>query len=280
MLTFRLAANMTVVTNFTRVFDHFLPDSLNNAVWTNLIARTNQRSMLVWSTRQHPANWPARPPIVRWNPTSLVWGMKGFTALSPCWEMEGNPGQIPITALTRRHGYTRGHSMGPDSFGTRFRGKKVWFLTADNTVVETTVLREVVRTAGTSGRDYTILLFSSDLPSSIEPMRVCSPGDIFSEPHSRYTYFADAPCPMFKTEQGGNVSAEVPGFTCNTFKGGDSGSPNMVPLGQELVFANGRSTSGASADMQADMDKLCRLDGLDPKRYQLRWVDLSSYPTY
>jgi hypothetical protein len=280
MLTFVSAANVTVVKGSSNRFDHFLPESLNNLVWTNFIAHTNGRNMLVWSTRSHPPGWPAQPSQLEWNPTCLMAGMRGMTALSPCWELEGNPGQAPITALTRRHGYARGHDMGPDGVGSTWAGKKVWFLTAQNKVIQMTVAREVVRTAPVARRDYTILLFSSDLPDSIQPMRVVPEKDIFSLPHSKYVGLTDVPSPVFKTEQSGYVSADVPGFTVNTYKGGDSGSPNMLPLPGELVFWNGRSTSGASPEMQADMDQLCRLQGLDPKKYQLEWVDLSAFPVY
>ena len=87
-------------------------------------------------------------------------------------------------------------------------------------------------------------------------------------------------CLVFKSEQLGHVSAEVPGFTYNTWKGGDSGSPDLLPLPGELVFFGGRSTSPPSAAMQADMDELSRQEGLRPKAYQLQWVDLSKYPKY
>jgi hypothetical protein len=60
------------------------------------------------------------------------------------------------------------------------------------------------------------------------------------------------------------------------WKGGDSGSPNMLPLPGELVFSGGRATSGPGPEMQADMDELCRREGLDPQRYQMQWVELSS----
>src|SRR5215471_6624819 len=63
------------------VFDHFLPGSLNNLVWTNFIAHTNGRDMTIWSTRSHPLDWPAHPPTVSWNANSLIWGMKGLSAL-------------------------------------------------------------------------------------------------------------------------------------------------------------------------------------------------------
>ena len=259
------------------VFHHFLPDSLNNVVWTNLIAHTNGRDTTIWSVRTHSPNWPATPPVAVWNTNSLVWGLKGVTALSPCWEVEGAPGQVPVTALTRRHGYTRGHGMGADGFNTGFAGKKVWFLTANNKVVQAVVARDVVRTHGGGGnRDYTLLLFRDDLPSGIEPLRVTDPQLLFV----RYKLYPYGPVPLFKTEQTGHVSAEVPGLTLNTWKGGDSDSPDMLPLPGELVFCMGRSTSGPSPQMQADMDELCLLEDLNPKRYQLRWVDLSKYPIY
>jgi len=110
-------------------------------------------------------------------------------------------------------------------------------------------------------------------------MRVIAPKEVF-EPHGKYPYYPGGVCPIFKTEQIGYVSAEVPGFTVETVKGGDSGSPDMVPLPGELVFWRGRSTWPASPEMQADMDQLSRQEGLDPANYQLQWVDLSGYPAY
>ncbi len=267
-------AQVLLFTN--RVFRGFQPESLINRVWTNFSAHAEGRSVVIWTQREHPAGWPARPPLVRWNPNGLMWGMRGLTALSPCWEMEGNPGQVPVTALTKRHGYARGHSMGPDGFRTNFAGKRVWFLTTNNVTVEVKVVREVVRTIGGSGRDYTILLFDRDLPDSITPLRVCT----FDQILHRYAFLDGVPHPLFMTEQTGCVSASVPGYTVEVFKGGDSGSPNMLPLPGELVFYGGRTTSPPSPELQADMDELCRQQGLNPARYRLQWVDLSAYPQY
>ncbi len=264
--------NFGFVTNST--FLHFVPGSLNYLLWTNFIAHTNGRSTVIWSTRTHPPGWPAVPPQVAWNHQSLLWGMKGLTALSPCWENEGSSGQVPITALTRRHGYTRGHGMGADGFREHYAGRQVWFVTAEDKIVDVRVRREVVRTQ--NGRDYTIVLFDRDLPASISPIRVISATNMMA----RYVYRRGAPWPLFATEQGGNVSAAVPGFDVATYKGGDSGSPNMLPFLDELVFHSGRSTSGPSREMQEDMDELCRRERLDPRRYQMQWLDLSNYPAY
>ena len=126
-----LLTNSFPITNL--IFQRFLPASLNHLVWTNVIGNTNGRTMQMWSARGHPPGWPATAGVsATWNRRSLLYGMRGFTALSPCWEMEGNSGQVPITALTRRHGYTRGHGMGSTGFRQLYAGKKVWFLSADD----------------------------------------------------------------------------------------------------------------------------------------------------
>ncbi len=252
-------------TNF--IFSHFLPDSLNNLVWTNFIAHTNGRSVVVWSRREHSPGWPTNAPVVVWNTNSLLWGLKGLTALSPCWELEYSPGQVPITALTRRHGYTRGHSMGPAGFRTSYAGRKVWFVTTNNTIIEVKVLREVVRTLSVDNRDYTIVLFDRDLPASIQPLRVVSATVL----DDKYPW--STPWLLLKTEQGGCVSADLEGFWVDTWKGGDSGSPNLLPFLNELVFAGGRATSPPTQEIQADMDTLSRKQGLDPKKYQMQWLD-------
>lgn len=274
-MVMKMRAANSALTN--HIFAGFLPESLNHLVWTNFIAHTNGRDLSIWSQRAHPVGWPKMAPIVSWNTNSLLWGMKGFAALSPCWEGEVNPGQVPITLLTRRHGYTRGHSMGPEGFSTNWRGSNVWFLAADNSLVTRTIRREVVR-AGKQG-DYTLFLFDRDLPDTIQPLRVAA----LAEVQARYLSSArggSGSFPVFKTEQGGRVSADVPGFTVNTWKGGDSGSPNLLPLPGELVFFGGRSTSGPTPDMQADLDALSKLERLNPMAYQLQWVDLSKYPSY
>jgi hypothetical protein len=263
------------------VFDSFLPGSLDHHIWTNFLAHTNGRDMVIWSQRSHPQGWPTNPPAVMWNTNSLVWGMKGMTAISPCWEGEGASGQVPLTALTRRHAYTRGHGMGDDGFTTNNAGRKAWFLTKDNSLVEVIVKRQVTRAKpSTNGvhRDYTILMFDRDLPSGIEPMSVAD----FKEVQQRAPSASAgiSPRPVFQTEQGGHVSTSIAPLTVNTWKGGDSGSPNMLPFPGELVFFSGRSTSGPTPGMQQDMDEQCRLEGLNPAKYQLRWADLSKFPAY
>lgn len=267
-----LRTNFYSYTNL--VFDSFQPGTLPHLVWTNFIARTNGRDMRIWSTRTHPTNWPTNPPVAKWNTNSLIWGLRGLTAISPSWEGQGAVGQVPLTALTRRHVYARGHGMAAEGFSMAFAGKKAWFLAADNSLVEARVKRVACRITGTQQehRDYTILLLDRDLPATIEPMAVATMHAV-----NRFYLIPTqgfVPFPIFQTEQTGYVSTSVAPLTVNTWKGGDSGSPNMVPLPGELVFFSGRSTSGPTREMQADMDELCRLEGLNPTKYQVRWVDL------
>jgi hypothetical protein len=164
--------------------------------------------------------------------------------------------------------------MGADGVTSNRTGKKVWFLTTNNVLVEAIIQRALIRLTG--GRDYTLLLFTQDLPDSIEPLRVESGTNLLS----RYRIFAGAPHPILKTEQGGMMSLDLPGFSVNTWKPGDSGSPDLLPISGELVFIGGRSTSSATPLMQTDMNVLCRIEGLNPDRYQLSWVDLWRWPSY
>jgi len=172
--------------------------------------------------------------------------------------------------------------MGADGFRTNLRGKKVWFLTAEDRLEQVEIVREVVRTPKQGiQQDYTLVLFNRDLPDGIDPLRVAAEVDTYKRIAVRIIPFGTAvPRPVFMTEQGGHVSASVPGFTVPTGKGGDSGSPNLLPLPGELVFLAGRATSGPSPEMQADMDELCRLEKLSPEKYQMQWVDLSAFPQY
>ncbi|MGC3960411.1 MAG: hypothetical protein QM813_21530 [Verrucomicrobiota bacterium] len=250
-------------------FYAFQSSSLSYLVWTNFLAITNGRDLRIWTERGHAPGWPKQPPYAKWNTNSIIWGMKGALALSPCWEGEGAPGQVPLTALTRRHVYTRGHHLGPE---TKLQGQKAWFVRADNELLEFKIKQCIIRVPPTGPGDYTVMLLDRDLPESIEPVAAARLEDM--QKFYPVPTAGSAPYPFFQSEQGGNVSTGVAPLTVNTWKGGDSGSPNFIPLPGLLVFVSGRSTSGPSPAMQADMDELCRREKLDPKKYQLRWVDL------
>lgn len=246
------------------------------AAWTNFIAHTNGRVMEMWSERAHPEGWPLVPPRLAWNTNSILYGCTGFTAISQCNEFEGASGQVPVTLLTRRHAYARGHSMGTNGLRTLFAGKRVWFCAADDTVVPMTVAAEHVRVGFESGisYDYTILIFTEDAPPNLSPVAVISPA-------ARETYYANTPdLPFFylAPEQTGRCAAGVPPFLYPIFKGGDSGSPNfLLAPDNKLVLFAGRGTSSIDPQMQTDMDALSLFVGINPAPYQLQWYDLSPW---
>jgi len=277
--------------------------SLAEAIWTNYIARTNERTMRLWAKYACPAGWPtSATPILAWDPRSLAAAYSNYTGISQCWEGQVNRGQVPVTLLTRRHAYTRGHHMGaPPDGEAHFRpsraGQRVWFVTPDNEVVEARIANWLTRLGrmtdenrnrnpnqgGNRNRnpnrgrdgyfDYSLMVFSNDLPVEITPLKVMSRSDYLS----LCTSDTNWPHVVLKTEQGGRVSSGVAPFICDTWKGGDSGSPDMLPIGDYLVFVGGRSTSGPTEQMQADLDALTESLGLDTNKYQLDWVDLGAW---
>jgi hypothetical protein len=265
------AGGFTLITN---VFAGFVPGSLAETVWAGF--QTNGRSTRMWEFWKLPPGWPTNPPVLRWDTNNLMWGRKGMTGISQVWEDMGAFGQVSITALTPRHGYLRGHSMGPSGLAPTRVGRRVWFCTRDNQVIERRVQLLLVRGRDVPDQgDYSIILFDADLPPGIEPLRVVDAAKL----RRKYNFGEYNHHPVFMTLQGGSVSARIPGWNVE-FGGGDSGAPLMVPLPGELVFFQGISTSPPSAKMQADMDMLSRRAGLDPRRYQMKWVDLDAYPDF
>jgi hypothetical protein len=259
-------------------FAGFVPGSLASVVLAGF--HTNGRTMRVWDYPQVPSTWPTNPPVLWWNTNNLMWGRKGITAISPVAQGIGAFGQGEITLLTRRHGYVRGHGMGLDGLDPTRVGRRAWFYTRDNQPVECRVKLLVIRTQ-TKDRpgDYSIVLFDADLPPDIEPMRVVD----LEVARRKYLHFLgyedDCYRLRFMSLQEGYVSTELPYWEVPV-RGGDSGNPVMLPLPNELLFLNGMTTSPPSATMQADMDMLSRKAGLDPRKYQMQWVNLDQYPDY
>jgi hypothetical protein len=253
-------------------FAGFLPGSLANVVWTGF--HPEGKSTNMWELKQLPPGWPNTPPVLRWNTNNLMWGRRGMTAICQVIEGMGSFGQGAMTALTRRHGYVRGHDMGPTGLDPTRVGRRVWFCTRDNQLVERKIKLLYIRARDPgSTNDYSIILFDADLPPAIEPMRVTDSAKVWR----KYLFGDFNHKPVFMALQEGRISANVPGWTV-PFRGGDSGNPIMLPLPDELVFYGGLSTSPPGPQMQADMDFLSRKAGLNPRKYQMQWVDLDAYP--
>lgn len=164
-------ARGTGIRLITNAFAGFVHGSLAEAVWAGF--HTNGRSTRIWEFWQLPPGWPNIAPVLRWNTNNLMWGRKGMTAISQVCEGKGAFGQGSITALTPRHGYLRGHSMGGGGLHPEKVGKRIWFCTLNNQVIERKVKLLLVRARepGSPG-DYSIVLFDADLPPTIKPMRV------------------------------------------------------------------------------------------------------------
>jgi subtilisin-like proprotein convertase family protein len=246
------------------------------AAWTNFIANTNGRTMQMWSQYSLPDGWPDVPPVMAWDTNCLLFGFDGFTAISQCNQFQGAPGQVPATLLTPRHAYVRGHGLGDNGLGKGLNGLSVWFCTASNTLVQMTVEASFIRLGTFGGQvyDYGILFFTEDAPPSITPMSVLSQSDY----QTYYPDTPDLPFLFFGTTAAGYCSADVPPFFYPLMNPGDSGSPNMIPTpDNKLAMFSGASTSGASPQMQADMDFLTTLFGLSTNNYQLHWYDMRAW---
>jgi len=164
-------AHLADATLITNACAGFVPGSLAETIGAAF--HTNGRSPRMWERSHLPPGWPAEPPVLRWNTNSLLWDRKGMTAISQVCEGMGAFGQGAITALTRRHGYVRGHGMGPSGLDSTRVGRKVWFCTRDNRLVERKMELVLIRFMDSGHvRDYSLILFDADLPPEIEPMRV------------------------------------------------------------------------------------------------------------
>lgn len=254
-------------------------DSWGMGGWTHLCNSTNSRTPNLFSSQSHPPGWPTTYPVLVWDANGLLYNRPGFTAISGCNTFENMTdtfhGQCRVTALTRRHGYLRGHGMGSQGKRTDWDGKKVWFCKPNGEVYEAVVDRGYVRLSDGPPRiDYTIVLFKDDLPAEITPLRVIN-----------YPWVGTYVTPVyFRVCQHNYVSAneplanplplgERPPFNDHiTYVAGDSGSPNLLltPAG-ELIFRCGSNTTGASTQMQVDMNDLSDDIGLIPSNYQLQW---------
>ena len=261
-------------------------DSSALAVATHWITYTNGEDCTLWDQRD-TNNYPPTLPTLKWHTNSLLYGKIGFTAISQRddWNW-AYPGQLPVTALTRRHGYMRGHgTVGTTNnvpfagYNTNYNGQNVYFCTSNNTVVTATVTNAYTRCWGTDGYDWTILIFSADLPSSIQPMEVSytnpvSFSVVFNTEQGGYMSANNPPFPNPSPQSNPSYSADTNAFRpfnlVTTFKGGDSGSPIMVPWTDDyLVFLGGDTTSAPGYQMQVDMNNLCTSVRIEGEDYQM-----------
>jgi hypothetical protein len=262
-------------------------DSSAMAVARHWATYTNNKTCNLWSSR--PTTDP--PTGLAWDSSCLLYGKTGFTAISQCNQFAPR-GQMPVTALTPRHGYMRGHGAGtPDNvpfagLNSGFNGSNVYFCTGDgnNTLVTATVASGYTRCWGPDGYDWTILVFNADLPSTIQPMAVSytwptSYSVIFNttQGYSQHGYMS-ANAPPFPPgspywDPGADPDAFPPFDTYPTYRAGDSGSPVILPETDDvLVFLGGDTTSSPCSQMQADMNTLSTNVNCYPYQMANHWV--------
>ena len=225
-----------------------------------------------------------------WNTNSCLYGQSGFTAFS----MEGNGyfftnagWGTPVTALTKRHVYARGHDMGQTNNvldNHPYTSAAIHFLTADNQVVLRHALAAFNRQnyfliAGqTAVQDYTLFLLDADLPDSIQPVTMVDTNFAAKLAKNTAGWWPNFN-PELATCQHNQIGT-LDGVSFNPhpfYVGGDSGSPNFYILNGAVVMVDGRTTSGWSPQMQADADALSVWGGLNPASYQIKLLDVSQF---
>jgi hypothetical protein len=270
-------------------------NTLANFLFTNTAAHTNGKVGYIWSGF---AWGQTNATNCAWLTNGFLTGLRGATAISAANEV-GQFGTIGTyatgTALTRRHVYVLGHDNGGTpgeivSVAVK-NGKKYWFIGTNNVAVSGTIADNRVCLA--NGEDWSIFFLSSDLPDEVETMRCVMDGDRldlarFVTPGNFWNKMPAPPpwpvWPVFGTCQhnqiGGNISQYAIFDNHPINVGGDSGSPDMILLTNEVVFLSGRSCSGVTSLMLSNMNAMTLSAGLSTNhyRYQPQFVDLSAWP--
>jgi hypothetical protein len=284
------SASTTTITNLT--FTGFSNSTLGNVLWTNFTSNTNVVGVdnTIWATYVLPSGWPATgTPQLAWDTNCLLYKFNDFTAVSQCNTSQGYRGEVPFTLLTPRHAYARGHSMGWEGrtgvVTNSLQGTRVFFCTSNNVVVEADIWLDIGEITNSAGDDYTLVIFSNDVPASITPMWIQAQTNIFSYYPMRLGggMFNYVPWVSYITEQTGHVcpylwSTVTTPFYYNFNKGGDSGSPFMLPMPGTLVFFAGTTTSGLNGTFTNDLNALTVAAGLSTSTYKLRIYDFSAFP--
>ena len=271
-------------------------DYAYNSLMT-FVAETNGQTTSMWVQPLQAVNPPGSiPGNYQWNPHSILYNKGGFTAISQLnyWNLTNNcttngcPGQDPMTALTRRHVISSGHSFvgvgGPWApLNCGANGVPFWFCDANNNIIQMTAVAGYGRDDGNG--DYSVFILNQDLPWGISPMWVD-------------TTQAEWWPIYLQTDQFGQVAAYTPGFPIesaqwlppfNNFTWGvpgDSGSPTMLLTASGQLVLVGAALGGpytegeALNNIQADMNLLITYWNttnslkLNPANYQMQyWND-------
>jgi hypothetical protein len=258
-----------------------VPDVLVNpagAEWTTLTGVngvTNGTTSYLWSM-----NNPNNPQTgnTAWEANSLIRAYSEYTAISQdCIWDDGVVGIDAITALTARHGYGAGHQHIGKGLGTNciYSGPPypwVAFCDANNNVYQVNILGYAAHYDDSTEQDYAVFVFDRDVTTScgVTPMPVAyqlpaayialTTGQAYGGTVQYATTLSQNELPI----------GCLPTLLPESDIGGDSGSPYMVPTTtKHLVFYGGKTTTGPSQQMQADMNTLTTGIGLSPANYQM-----------
>ena len=260
------------------------PPTIQAALWSSFTAATNGHT-----SQTEFANAGGEITNITWDTGSPLYGKTGFTAFSlesnfaifnttnGVW----NPSQwgVPVTALTKRHCYIRGHSNGATNgvIDTATNSAPIHFLTADNQIVTRYEIAAFKEYGG--GMDECLVLLDADLPDSIEPVTMIDAAAFAAKLAKNTLGFYPGFNPLLGTCQHNQIgTTDGTHYNPHNFYiDGDSGSPDFYLLNGAVVMLQGRTTTGYNAQMQADADALSRFAGLDPSQYQIKLLDLNQF---
>lgn len=280
----------------------------NYHVYTNSLARSTGRTPTRFLWGAMPPVGTTNAPTVQWDPNGCFYGWKGATGIA-VWNSSSG-GQVIFTAVTRRHAYCAGHQV----YNGGHVGELIWYLGTNNVPVPMWIQDSISNAdpshpwGGATNMpntsvspwewpDVSIVMFSNDLPSSVEVMSVVNKHGLRTadnvlravdgggwpsvpDADGRIVRPADGWVPWIATCQHLYAywfGAEIAKGTNHTYyQGGDSGAPQCYLVNNQLVLFSGTSGGVQSDAMQFGIDELCRRAGIDTNLYRLNLVDLKN----
>ena len=277
--------------------------SLSNVMWTNYIRLTTTRQNTTWSNYYFPPDWsradggwvarplPTNNPVFVWNTNSIVYGQTGWTAIGQCNTMQDT---IQNGALLLSPWIAKGaHHISWASNGVvtvtipsggTYAGQREYFWDATNGVAVATIAAVISRYDEFNGDDYSLMIFSSAVPSSIPPMRVAERKTLTKKlgyDPLGYNNAGSPACVFLENQFNQITSMPTVGHGGFHFAAGDSGEPFFIILPEGIVTFAVLSASVSSWEhVQADCNRLARHMGIPTNQVQLHWADLSRYPDF
>lgn len=254
-------------------FSNYAAGTFAHTLLTNITARTNAgRDGLIYTNRSANAGWQNRT-------NSLIHGLNGATAIS--FANNSGDGAWRMTAITPRHAYTSAHVSGTVLSNNAWMGTTVYFVGTDGSTNGATVTgsRRRYQDNGYPSEDYTLVIFGSDLPAVVEPMKTTWATNITAKlPY--LSAWLNHPLPLLQTCQHGLVgSTSLSLFDSHQFRvGGDSSNPAFIILSNSLVNYGGVSGTLLSSNFLYDLNALTVEAGLSTNNYQPTIWTLSAFP--